>query len=463
MHELTASVLRPPPAITAITEPISASKTVTSAIADFRQDIHAWIDDCTRRYSSVPPSEVHDQATFVCGWLPYLSGPRAAPCRQFIADLGRRVSSHYRQSGVWEHGYWILNDAHHGPEHFIYYLAGMQQWGIDSNNVCELLTDCAEHITRKIDGSESWIDLETGLFRALYFGTGCWLEHEHSKINIPDHLRFVSLALLAYDASHHAVYKNWAVEYGRRWADEIARSRDIPVALTPEGAIYTLPPRGRRHSRDIFHLLSSNLESKLARAESFIASDAVNVFLQLWRLTDDPRFLLATETIIDAAIEDIASPDAAALVDLIRLYRLLTDSRRYDHHVLKLADFFSPWSFSEIGLTIPPVAADRAVGIGKRKDSVLWLEDGRARCHNPVHLAFVADIKRDTKLAQRALEISRAYFLAARRLLPDGRDDGCSGRTISSVMRGHGRDNGTGVVNAVLLPLEKSFRSELTI
>jgi hypothetical protein len=82
-----------------------------------------------------------------------------------------------------------------------------------------------------------------------------------------------------------------------------------------------------------------------------------------------------------------------------------------------------------------------------------WFEDGRPRRHSPVLLSLAAEIRGDPELAARAVDLARAYFTIATRCLPDGREHGCAARTVNAVARGHGRDNGTGVVTGVLAPL----------
>lgn len=59
----------------------------------------------------------------------------------------------------------------------------------------------------------------------------------------------------------------------------------------------------------------------------------------------------------------------------------------------------------------------------------------------------------DAHLATRALDLGHATFALAMQHLPDGRDHGCSARSVSAAGRGHGRENNAGVVTALLTPL----------
>jgi hypothetical protein len=79
-----------------------------------------------------------------------------------------------------------------------------------------------------------------------------------------------------------------------------------------------------------------------------------------------------------------------------------------------------------------------------------WYEDGAPRRHNPVTLAAAAAIAEREDWRTLALDLGYAYFELARRSYPDGRDHGCSSRSVSAVARGHGRDNNVGVLTGLL-------------
>ncbi|MYJ79220.1 MAG: hypothetical protein F4047_13975 [Caldilineaceae bacterium SB0670_bin_27] len=90
--------------------------------------------------------------------------------------------------------------------------------------------------------------------------------------------------------------------------------------------------------------------------------------------------------------------------------------------------------------------------MGKRSDAPRWLENSRERRHNPITLAVAAEIEGDSALHARAVDLARTYFLLARDAFPDGRDHGCSARSVSAIARGHGRENHAGMTTAVLGP-----------
>ena len=137
----------------------------------------------------------------------------------------------------------------------------------------------------------------------------------------------------------------------------------------------------------------------------------------------------------------------------MRTYRKLTSSSRYDNAVMAAASRLNPQKIEVLGIE-PIVKRDRKPpGIGKRGDMAEWFEDARPRTCNPILLATAAQIANDPALATRAIDLAAAYFELARRVYPDGRDHGCSARSVSAIARGHGRDNNAGVVTAVLQPI----------
>ena len=47
-----------------------------------------------------------------------------------------------------------------------------------------------------------------------------------------------------------------------------------------------------------------------------------------------------------------------------------------------------------------------------------------------------------------------------RGVYPDGRDHGCSARSVNAIARGHGRENHAGMITAVLDPLVKKYKGQ---
>jgi len=199
------------------------------------------------------------------------------------------------------------------------------------------------------------------------------------------------------------------------------------------------------------------LDSNLDTAEALLVSDGIGTVLKMWQRTGNDLFLTAAERLLDVIVTQIADPDAGVGSDAIRQYREATGNTRYDAAVLRAVQAFPPEGVDEIGIEPVVKRGRKPAGIGKRSDMPSWFEDGQPRRFNPITLTLAAEIEGDATLATWALDLGRTYFSLARNVYPDGRDHGCSARSVSAIARGHGRDNNAGVTTAVLAPLLKAW------
>ena len=135
----------------------------------------------------------------------------------------------------------------------------------------------------------------------------------------------------------------------------------------------------------------------------------------------------------------------------------MTQDGRYHGSILDAARSIPRNAVSVLSIDTERGTGNRSSGIGKRSDMPVWLEDGHPRTRNPILLSTVAQIEDDESCAIESVDLARTYFNLARDVFPDGRDHGCSARSVSAVARGHGRDNNAGMVTAVLDPIEEHF------
>jgi hypothetical protein len=184
-----------------------------------------------------------------------------------------------------------------------------------------------------------------------------------------------------------------------------------------------------------------------------MASDAINSLLSLARLTGEAQYGRAAAALVGALTSELGDPDAGAAAAAIRDYRTATGDTQYDAALLAAVAGQDARSTRTLSLE-PKVSRDRRPdGVGKRTDMPVWFEDRQARRHNPTTLAVAAWISGDEALATTALDQAWAYLHLARAAFTDGREHGCSARSVSAVARGHGRDNNTGVLTGVLATL----------
>jgi hypothetical protein len=439
-----------------ITRPIEPSPTLTSARDRFLDTVGDWIHDCMDRYEGACPSDVHDQATYTTGWEPYLQARGDARALAFLKHTRDRIHAHFTTTDQWHHGYWRRQEAHHGTEHFELFLGMLHHLDPGDEITRAALGDAAEHVLNDVPDVPPWVDDATGLFRSMYLGTTVVRTEPGMELNIPDHLRFANLCLLAYETNRDGRYLDFAAAYARKWSTAILEREHIPMGLLPDGPVHELSGASESAYRS-FAGMAGHLDDDVDRTENLLASNGSGALLALWKATGEPVFLQATERLLDVLATQLHDPDAGAAADALRTYRRMTGSTRYDEALTTAyeaaAAAVDPFSIHELGIDLDVSRSQRPHGIGKRADMPNWFEDGRPRRHAPILLSVIAEIRRDQALALRALDLARTAFELARSGMPDGRDHGCAANTVSAIARGHGRENGAGMVTAVLAPL----------
>lgn len=434
-----------------ITTRVSESSTLREACHSFLADLGGWIGACIAELSDEPPTDGHDQGTFTVSWEPHIRATGDKRALSFMKDLRDKTREHFLENGKWKHGYWRMQEVHHGTEHFELFLGTL--WRLDpaDADTVQQFTDAAEHMGNWASEVPAWFDWEKGLFRSFHFGTDRVGTEPGTETNVPDHFRCLNICLLAHAMTGEPRYLELSRLYGDRWAGAVLARDELPVGLRDGRAVYSFAEETDMAYRS-FAGQAPELRAQVDRAENFLASGAIEALLQLWGKTAEERFRLAAEDLLDVLVTQLDDPDAGAAANAIRAHRRTTHDRRYDGRVLDAAERLDPFSFSELAIEPEVRRERRPSGIGKRADAPDWFEDGAPRKCNSILLSLAAEIAGDERLAARAVDIARACFSLARKVYPHGRHHGCSARTVSAVARGHGRENGAGVVTAVLAP-----------
>ena len=418
------------------------SDSVEQATARFLDDLQAWIEDYVERYRDAPPTDVHDQLTYTVAWRPLIQHRGHSGALAFLKRQRDAVRQHFVDTSQWHHGYWKKQEVHHGTEHFELFMRTLWQIDRDDATTVEQFIDAAEHVGNWSDAVPEWFDEPTGLFRSAWLGTEYIGGESGAEIYTPDHFRCLTLCLIAHEMTGQSRYFELARRYARRWAEPIQAGR-VPRFLLPPGI-----EAGESHDRAYgrFVGMAGDLSKQLERAENLLASDAIDVLLAC----DDEVCCSAARRLVEVMIDQVADPDAGPLADAVRRYRRSTGDRSFDAAIVDASRAFGrPRS---IGIE-PQVPRDRRPsGIGKRTDMPAWFEDDQCRRVNPITLYFAGEMEGDEAKCIAAVDLARAYFNLARQVYPDGRDHGCSARSVSAVARGHGRDNNAGMVTAVLSP-----------
>lgn len=435
---------------------VETSTSVREALTRCQEELGDWIADAMTRYVNVPATDVHDQATFTTGWEPYIRATADHETLMFLKTLRDQIQQHFVNSGQWRHGYWTMQEAHHGTEHYELFLGMLWRLDPGDDTTIAQLVDVAEHMGNWSPAVEPWFDWDTGLYRSFLFGGDGVQMVDGAELNVPDHLRCINIALLAHRATGEERYLELATAHCTRWANAILANEELPIGLLPERIVYRFDPTEEAIYRSRVGQ-SSMLLTAVDRAESFLASDAVNSFLYLWQATGTGRFRAAAERLLDILMPTLTDPDAASVADAVRHYRAWTSDGRYDDAIRAAIEPIQHDSVQRLAFDPAARLATRPSGVGKRADMLLWLEDGAPRRQNPITLGVAAEIVGDSTLATYALDLARSYLQLARTILPDGRDHGCAARTVSAIARGHGRENHAGMITALFGPLYRAF------
>lgn len=438
------------------TTAIENSPDVKAACGRFLDEIGAWVGACIERYRGEPPTDGHDQGTFTTGWEPYIRARGDEEALPFMKAMRDKIAQHFTATGKWQHGYWMMQEAHHGTEHYELFLGCLWRLDPSDGETVRQLVDAAEHLGNWSPEVPAWFDWERGVYHSMYFGAAGLQIKDGAELNVPDHFRCVNIALLAHRMTGEARYTDLAARHAGRWADAILAGDELPIGLAGEAAVYALAGDAKRAYHGFAGQLG-DLAQRVDRAENFLASGAVNALLDLGELTGQAPFRQAAERLLDIIATQLADADAGPAAAAIGAYRRRTGSDRYDQKVRDAAEKLQPYAFSALAIEPRPQRERREPGIGKRADMPCWFEDAKPRRHNPILLALAAEIADDEPLAARAVDLARAYFALARQLYPDGREHGCSARSLSAIARGHGRDNNAGMTTAVLAPLMQAF------
>lgn len=437
---------------------IDYSSTLDDARNRFLQDIGDWINTCCAEYGPIPPSDVHDQATYTTSWLQYVALTGDREPLKFMTTLRDQIWHHFTDSGQWTNGYWKTGEVHHATEHFELFLASLYQAAPNDGDTIAQFVDAVEHVGNWDESVEPWFDWDAGVFRSMYLGTEEVRLSPGLETNIPDHFRCANLCLWAYQMTREQKYLELPAKNIGLWADAINNGQMLPIALSTDGPIYSLADDTEQAYRG-FAGQAPELNDEVDRAENFLASNGVGTFLLLWQLTHEERFLTAAQRIIDILATQLNDPTAGPAADVIRTYRRITQGaaheKRYDDAINNAVDALDLSPIQTLSIDHAPERESRPSGIGKRQDMPNWFEDGSPHRRNPILLAVAAEIQNDESLAIQSLDLARHHFLLARRVYPNGRHHGCSARTVSAIARGHGRANNAGMVTGVLQVLSR--------
>ncbi|MFW6309338.1 MAG: hypothetical protein ACOC1S_04905 [bacterium] len=433
------------------TKKVKNTESITESVDLFIESIGEWVKEGINDLEDELPIDIHDQMSFTLPWRPYMITRDDEKSLEFMKKKRDEIFEFFTKEGRWKHGYWQINDCHHGSEHFEFFIENLWQLDPGDENTLNKMEDAVEHIGNWVEEIPDWFNRHKNLFYCYHFGTGKLKYEQGDKIeNRPQHMRCVNLCLFAYNMIGKEKYLDFAVNYGTLWAEMMINSNGIPNIFT-EDQLEVMDNGEYR-----LNIESDSTEDDLVdRVENNLANGVINSFLELFKLTGEKKFKKAAEELLDVVSRYIDDYEAGCGADVIRRYRNITGDNRYDQAILDVVDNLNPYDFTEVSIKTE-VNRERD-GIGIRGDKPGWYEDGKPAQNNPITLAVAAEIKSDEKLAIRAVDIARTYFELAKKVFPHGHTHGCSSTSIGSIGRGSGRENNSGVITAVLEPVLARF------
>ena len=332
---------------------IEPSYDLPHACQRFLDDLRRWAYEDIDRYADEPATDVHDQGTYTTGWEPLLCAGSDERILCFLQQTRDRIRDHFAQTQQWEHGYWRMQEAHHGTEHYELFLGALQRVLPDDRETARQLDDAAEHIGNWSSGAPDWFDWDRRRFHSLFFGADGLRTEPGMALNSPDHLRCVNICLLAASNPKTEIAKNRYIElataYAGEWAGAILAGDALPIALTPDGTVYQFSD----DDKALYYSFMGEapaLQSEVDRAENLLGSDTINTFLRLRQESGNLRFRQAAERLLEPLAAQLADPDAGAAADAVRTYRRWTGDGRYDKTVLEAMARLAPFDITEITL-----------------------------------------------------------------------------------------------------------------
>ncbi|MFW6006732.1 MAG: hypothetical protein ACOCQ5_01995 [Halanaerobiales bacterium] len=414
----------------------------------FLQDIGKWAYRVMNKYPDGFVSDSHDGGTFMTPWSVYIKYKEDEKVLNFMKKYRDNSSQHFKQTGQWHHGYWKKQEAHHGPEHFQIFLYTLWQLDPEDEITKNQFIDATEHIGNWEEGIPEWYDREAGLMRSMYLGT----EYVGDPaINVPDHIRFVDLALKAYQISEKKCYVNFASNYTQRWSEAINNSESLPIGLSKKGGVYKNILEDSEYGNFV-GAAPDDLDNEILKAENLLASGFPDVLLNLWEITGRESYLRAAEKIIEVSAEVVTNPIAWQVQAAIRKYRDITGKNKFDRFINGVSDQ-ELRKISKLYINPEPERKEYKDAMGMRTDKPEWKDEMGNIAPGPLLQALYGLINEDEKVLLNSINLARSYFNLGKRVYGDINEHGCTSQALHSIARGHGRLNGAGVVTEVLVPV----------
>lgn len=417
-----------------------------------RKQMDEWWTRGASDYGERPWGGGHDHGTFAASWIEHLRLTGNPHLREFLTRL--RGSCLQWAPGAFTHGYWPRQEAHHGPEHFIIFLARMWRMDPADAETAAALDDAAEHTGNWAHGVPHWYDYNRSRFISWSLGTEVVGEEARFAYQSPEHFKVLQMALVAHLATGNRRYLDLASGYADFWAGHILEGA-IPAVLFPVNDPEQIE---RRYGERL------GAERRLARPdvlERHVAAWSIDTFLDLFELVGERRYLDVARVMLEGLVRHVGDPYADPVAPLFSRYRRLSGDRGFDAALLLAipASHARQDPARSNTMVFDDGPAPHPMGLGRRRDAPRWGyrdPDGglfEETGPSPAALMLRFELTGDEAAATRAFELAAARMgLALAAGLGHGWNHGCAGNTVHAVAFGHGRMPGAGAVMATLYP-----------
>ena len=376
----------------------------------------------------------------------------------FLSQLGNSLIN-WSNSQL-HNGYFKMEDVHHGTELFLGFLPRYIDLFPNDENAKKLILNVAEYIGNWRDDNNDWYDYKKNNFKSWCFGSMGLHQNSLFNYNTADHLRFVHIALLAWEINGNTKYLKWSTDYSREFAEKIVQSKgNVPVAWDTDWKEYfdfDMKSKEEKFLASNHHHLPGNSFSGI---ENLLASGAIYIFGYLYEITKEEIFYDASKIILKKIFSILTSPYSDIVGVIFNYYRCVFSDDSFDLKILELIDEIPEKNESdELLLAFPEEQKIRLGGLGSRKDMIYWyyLNHLITKKYNEPSTSFFTllyNITGQVKYAERAFEMAARKIKIASSLLRDGYEHADSGKLFSSFVSGHGRNWGVGTITGCYSPV----------
>ena len=370
--------------------------------------------------------------------------------RMFLLYMGKQLFDWADKK--LQNGYFNMEDVHHGAELFLGFLPRYIDLFPEDSKAKELIINVANYTGNWNNLTDEWYNYSLKNFNSWRLGSAGIDQNDQYKFNTADHLRFVHISLLAWRISSDQKYLDWSLNYSREFAKRIGESNDIiPVAWDCHWnkffSVDMKSPEEQFLAANHHHLKNDPISG----IENLLASGAIYIFGQMYIITKDNIFLNASKKIIKNITPFLTKPQSDNVGIIISYYRNIFSDYSYDKLILDSLSQIPPSDSSEIMLTFPQTEKVRKSGLGNRKDMIYWFTFdllGSKEFQEPPtsYFSLLYNITGNVEYAERAFSTAAKKIKIASSLLRSGFEHSDSGKHLSSVISGHGRNWGVGAV-----------------